>query len=121
MVNLKKVVEHIKEVGVREFIREFKENREEVVSDPSFALKTQLQGQVGMIIFSIIASIMLFYNGVWYIAGVFIFNIWIVFGQLVTVRRQLKEYREMESFSPSMLESETKEKPIEEKEVLEFR
>lgn len=125
MVNFKKAQAHMKEVGVKQFIKEFKEARGEVMLDPLFSLKLQLQGQIGMITFSIISASLLFYNGIWYIAGIFVFNVLIAFGQLLAVKKQLSNYKEIRNLkdilSPNTQEGESLELYTDEGIVKEFR
>lgn len=96
-MNINKLVKYVKGVGFKEFLKEFKENRKEVIYDPSFTLKMQLQGQAGVFLFSIISAIILFMNGIWYIAGIFVFNLFIFAGQFLATKKQLNNYNEIKN------------------------
>ena len=93
MVNLIKLIKHIKQVGWKEFRKEFSQNKDATLVDPLFALRLQLQGYMGMILFSLVATSVLFYQGYWYIACIFLFNILVTSGQLLTARANYKDFK----------------------------
>lgn len=92
MVNLLKVIAHIKKVGWKQFIIEFKQGKKDLSKDPVTALNLQRTGYIGVIVFSAIASGTFFYKGLWYIGALFLFNILVQSGQLLSVRNQIKMF-----------------------------
>lgn len=110
MVNLLKVIKHIRKVGFKQFRQEFAESKEQTLQEPLTALNLQKTGYLGAIAFSIIASIAFFYRGLWYLGALFIFNILIQSGQFLTNRNQIKMFKEMaeaEKEIHSKIEEET--------------
>lgn len=90
-----RLIKHLRKVGWKQFKEEYKEKREEANQDPLTALNLQRTGYLGVIGFSLIASIAFFYKGLWYIGGLFLFNILIQYGMFITNRNQIKTFKEM--------------------------
>lgn len=103
MVNIFKVIAHIRKVGWKQFREEFKDTKEETLQEPLTALKLQRTGYVGVIIFSIIASTVFFYRGMWYIGGIFIFNIFIQTGSFISNRNQIKMFDDMKKAEETLV------------------
>ena len=95
MVNLFKVIAHIREVGWTQFREEFGERKEEIAQDPLSALNLQRTGYLGSMLFSIVAGGIFFYKGMWYIGGIFVFNLLIQSGQLLSIRNQIKMFKDI--------------------------
>ena len=104
MVSLIKAAKHLKKVGVKAFVKEFKQGQEEVAQDPLVALRLQSQGYTGVILFSIVSAIVLFWREMWYIAGVFIFNCLIMGGQLLSTRNQIKMFKGLQTEEAKLIE-----------------
>lgn len=90
---------HYKNIGRKEFIKEFKQKKQRLLENPYYMLKQQKQGYIGVMIFSFISTVILVYRGFWFLGGVFVFNIWINWSQLRGVNLQIKNYENMERLS----------------------
>lgn len=104
MVNLFKLYAHIKEVGIEEFKKEYKEKKGEVAQDPLTALNMQVTGYLGVMFFSVVASAVFFYKGLWYIGALFLFNLLIQGGQLLSTKNQVKMFKEMKAEEQKQIE-----------------
>lgn len=105
MINIKKLSKHIKEVGWKKFLEEYKEKREEILKEPLTALNLQRTGYLGVIAFSLVASIAFFWKGLWYVGFLFLFNIFIQSGQFISNRNQIKMFKGMEEQEKELREN----------------
>jgi len=91
-----RLIKHLRKVGWKQFREEYGQKKEEVAQDPLTALNLQRTGYMGVMGFSFIASIAFFYKGLWYVGGLFLFNILIQLGMFITNRNQIKTFKEMQ-------------------------
>lgn len=94
-----RLYKHLRKVGWSAFKQEFSEKKARVLENPKYILKQQIQGYYGVIIFSIVSSVILAIRDLWFLGAVFVFNVWVVWGQLRGVKLQLKNFQKMEAMS----------------------
>lgn len=103
MVNLIKVIVHIKKVGWKKFMEEFSSSKEEVLQDPLTSLRLQTQGYTGAILFQIIAAGLFIYYNSWTISGIMFFYCLVTIGQLISTRNQIRQFQEMKKMEQEQI------------------
>lgn len=108
MVNLFKVIAHIKKVGWKEFRREYGEKKEEVAQDPLTALRMQSLGYKGALLFQLISAIFFFWHKIWYVGGIFVFYCLVTGGQMLSNRNQIKLFEGVKIEEQKLIEEAEK-------------
>jgi len=99
-----KLIKHIREVGFKNFKKEYKEGKIETEADPLVNLKMQLVGYIGVILFSLGTMGVFIWKGMWYIAGIFLFNCLIQYSSLRNTKSQIKMIKEMTRQEQELIE-----------------